>query len=514
MKVLLVATQTHPVALGLRYLSAYLKSAGHDVKVAFLSARDSARSVDLSQPAFEPLFQFCREADMVGISLMTSGYYLAAQLTQAIRNRSINVPVVWGGIHPTVAPEESLEVADAICMGEGEEATRLLLERLGAGQDPTDIGGLAFRAGGWFGNKTKVINPVLPLDRALDEYPFPDYDLNTHWIFRKGQFVQARPELLRSALQRLRVQTTRGCPYSCTFCNNTVWQELYRGKGKWVRQRSNESIIAEIKSMRERFPTIEAVNIIDDLFLVRGEEALEDFVQRYTEEINLPLELDAFPNTVTEAKVRILTRLPLHLISMGIQSGSPDTLQNIYHRPTTPERVSECIGLFSKYGLRPEYHYIIANPYESDENVIKSMRFIASHHKGPAVLRVFPLMLYPGSPLYRRARNDGIIGERHDDAYQPMFTWKRMLARYSYLYLWLDIVLSLRNAGLSSRMAHRLVDFVTNRRVRACLDHRWFIPIPLLARGCVHRVALTLGHIRRVQTKSAPPVAALASPAS
>lgn len=512
MRVVLVATQTHPVAIGLRYLSSYLKSAGHDVRMVFLSSQHSAKGLDFTRPDFERLFQFCRESDLIGLSLMTSGYYLAAKLTQAIRDRKINVPVVWGGIHPTVAPDESLEIADAICMGEGEESTRLLLQRMSRGKDPTDIGGMGFRAGGWFGNSRNLINPVLPLDRPLEDYPFPDYDLKTHWILRKGEFVQARPELLRSALQRLRVQTTRGCPYSCTFCNNTVWQELYRGKGKWVRQRSNQSIIAEITSMRARFPTIRAVNIIDDLFLVRHEDVLEDFVARYTSQVNLPLELDAFPNTVTEAKVRILTRLPLHLISMGIQSGSPDTLQNVYHRPTTPERISECIDLFSKYGLRAEYHYIIANPYESEENVIASMRFIASHHKGPAVLRVFPLMLYPGSPLYKRARNDGIIGERHEDAYQPTFRWKRILARYTYLYLWLDIVLSLRNAGLPPHMAHRLIDIITNRLVRACLGHRWFTPIPLLARLGLHRLAKMLAKLKpesqRASRRKVPAAAA------
>ncbi len=494
MNVVLIATQNHPIALGLRYVSAYLKAAGHRVSIVFASSPKRSRPIEHSS-AMAQLLELCRQADLVGMSLTTSGFYYACHLTEWLREQAIKAPIVWGGIHPTVAPDESLEVADAICIGEGEEPTRLLLERMQQGQDPTDIGGLAFRAGGAFGNQQKIVNPVLPLERPLDEYPFPDYDLQTHWVVRKDKLVQARPELLRSALQRVRIQTTRGCPYSCTFCNNTVWQDLYRGKGEWVRKRSNASIIAELKHLVRQFPTIKAVNIIDDLFLVRPEDALEEFVQLYNERVALPIELDVFPNVVTEAKVAILSKLPLSLVSMGIQSGSQRTLEEIYHRHTKVERVAQCMELFHRYGLRAEYHYIFGNPYESQESLIESMRFVATHHHGPAVLRVFPLMLYPGSPLYKRARADGLVEVQHPDAYLPVPSWRRMAARHNYLSAWLDIVLRLRNAGVSPQFANRLVDFVTSRLVRRCLDHRAFVPLMLLARDGVRRAFKSTSHL-------------------
>jgi radical SAM superfamily enzyme YgiQ (UPF0313 family) len=177
---------------------------------------------------------------------------------------------------------------------------------------------------------------------------------------------------------------------------------------------------------------------------------------------------------------------------MGIQSGSPRTLGEVYNRPTSIEQISKCIGLFHKYGLRAEYHYLFGNPYESDENVMESMRFVASHHKGPAVIRVFPLIFYPGSPLYKRALADGLIRKHHDDAYAPRYTWKRLLARYDYPSMWLDIVLQLRNAMLPSWLAHRVVDVVTSRPVRACLDHRVFMPPLLLVREGLRRIGKTM----------------------
>ncbi len=193
--------------------------------------------------------------------------------------------------------------------------------------------------------------------------------------------------------------------------------------------------------------------------------------------MNLPLELDAFPNTITERKVRSLSRVPISLISMGIQSGSADTLKNIYNRPTPVETVAEGIRILSAAGVKAEYHYITDNPFEPEENVIETLRFAATHHRGPAIVRVFPLQFYPGTPLYDRARREGLIGERHDSAYQYMYTGKKHLKQAAYLEIWLRVVLAMRGRGMPSTILHRLIDAVIHPKVRWMLDRRWFAPL-------------------------------------
>ena len=215
--------------------------------------------------------------------------------------------------------------------------------------------------------------------------------------------------------------------------HNAALLKVYKGKGTWVRKRSNENVIAEIERARESFPTIEAVNIVDDLFFLRSEADIDDFARQYQERVNLPLELDAFPNTITEQKVASLSRVPISLISMGIQSGSADTLKRLYARPTSLEKIVEGINIFHDRRIRAEYHYIVSNPYEPDANLIETMRFAATHHKGPAIVRVFPLMFYPGTPLYDRAREDGLIGQRDEYAYSYMYTGKLQFGKLDYL---------------------------------------------------------------------------------
>ena len=489
MKIALVSTYTHPVALGLRYVSSYLKSAGHDVEMIFMSSKRDTVEADFSDAALEHLVERLRDRELIGMSLMTNNFRRACALTQHVRATGVKTPIVWGGTHPTVAPEESLEQADAICQGEGEQPMLRLVERLEAGRDPTTVAGLAFRSGGRFGNRETIRNPYPSLETNLDRSPFPDYELETHWVAHKDGLMSARPANLRGALHILRVVTSRGCPNRCTFCNNAGLQKLFKGCGPWLRLRSLDNVLSEIRLALACFPTIERVNFVDDLFFVRSEDQIEEFVAKYNEQVRLPLQMDAFPNTVSERKVRALSKVPIELISMGIESASDDTLKNIYRRPTPPKRIADAIATFKKHRIRTEYHYIVSNPYEPDENVIETMRFIADHHRGPAVLRVFALMFYPGTPLYERARADGLIGPRDDSAYDYMGTGALEFIGHDYLAIWLHIVLNLRNVGVPPWIAHRLIDLVTSRVVRKAIDHKWFPPMVFRGHQLIRKLA-------------------------
>jgi len=480
MRIGLVSTHTHPFALGLRTISAYLKAAGHDVVVLFMASRRDTTRPDYTPQALNDFVARLRDCDLIGLSLMTNNYHRACALTRVIRADGLKAPIVWGGTHPTVAAEECLAHADVVCLGEGEGPMRELAERLETGRDPTTVSNLWYRSGGALSPTREIRNPLAPQAQDLDALPFPDYDLETHWVAQTGGLAPAAVQNLRGALETLRVITARGCPYHCTFCNNTALRLVHGGGGRWVRTRSVENVLAEVRHMVARFPTIRAVNFVDDLFLVRGEAELAHFAAEYNRDVGLPLQLDVFPNTVNEAKIATLARVPLQLVSMGIESASADTLQHIYERPTTPARIAAAIDTLAQHRIPAEYHYIVSNPYEPEANVIETLRFIATHHRGRAVLRVFPLMFYPGTPLYARARADGRIDGRDDAAYDYMGTGALQFARHDYLAVWLRIVLGLRNVGVPRWWCHRVIDFATARGVRTVLDRRWFCPAAFL----------------------------------
>ncbi len=481
----LLATYTHPVALGLRYISAYLKTHGQQVTMFFMRSKRDTAEADFSPALLAELTERLRDVGLIGMSLMTNTFHRACRLTDAIRDAGIRAPIIWGGPHPSLATKESVEKADMVCLGEGEEPMLQVVEALESGKDPRTAGSLAFRRNGQI-----VKTPVIPLVDELDGLPFPDFDVNSHWVAMGDHFEKATPGTLRGALHRYRIETTRGCPCSCTFCTNTAMANLYGGKGKWVRKRSNENVIRELESIRARFPTVEAVNIIDDLFFIRSKAEMEEFSRLYESRVNLPLELDAHPNVINETKLQALAKLPVALVSMGIQSGSRETLRETYHRPTDLERIVEGINLLADRKIPAEYHYLVNNPFESDRSRIETLRFAATHHRGPAILRVFPLQFYPGTPLYDRARREGLIEDRHESAYRFTYTGKTHLLGSGYLDIWLRVVLNLRNAGVPRSIVHRLVDVVTYPLVRRVLDRQWFAP---LAFG-IYRVGRFITH--------------------
>jgi anaerobic magnesium-protoporphyrin IX monomethyl ester cyclase len=112
MKISLVSTYTRPVALGLRYVSFRSKAAGHDVEVFFMSSKRDTSRPDHGTDLLEDFTRRLRGCDPIGMSLMTNSFRRALTLTEQARMAGIEAPVLWGGVHPTLSPDECLVHAD------------------------------------------------------------------------------------------------------------------------------------------------------------------------------------------------------------------------------------------------------------------------------------------------------------------------------------------------------------------------------------------------------------------
>lgn len=477
MKITLVGTYTTPEAIGLRSISAVLKAQGHHVRMIFLSIkRPSGSSTDYQQALTEQFVDKVSESDLIGIGLMTNSYYQARALTEAIHNANIKAPVIWGGVHPTVAPDSCIDIADMVCVGEGEWPMADLARAIEQGRDYTGIENL------WIRRNGKIIkNEVRALFENLDELPPPDYEIdNDHFVAYKGGIVPARPENLRGTLIRYRLLTTRGCPYACAFCCNSTWLRVYRGKGQWVRKRSVENVIAELEQIKNRFPTVNSVGIVDDTFFVRDEDEIEEFARQYRQRIGWPFDAYTHPAMLTERKIAILQECGCALIKMGIQSGSPDTSYNIFKRRVPEQTVVNAIRMLDRFPrITKEYHYIVNNPFEPEKNITETIHFAAEHHRGRCRVEIFPLALFPGSELYRRAKEEGILKEHEEQdlIYKQVYTSKakHRFDWLGYQVLLLRAVLRLRRWYVPSPIVHRFVDFMLTGPIRFCLDRRWFM---------------------------------------
>ena len=258
MKIVLLSPYPDILAFGVRILSACLKRAGHNVKLVFLPRNFLKR---YEEQTLNDVVDITKDADLIGISVMTNFFDNVIQITQAIKAHS-NAPVVWGGIHVTVRPEECLNYADMVCVGEGEETLLELATSMERGEGLRSIKGI------WFKDNGEIVkNELRPLIQNLDSLPFPDFDYDTHFILSDGKVQRMNEELLKVYLTGIYLtMPTRGCPFGCSYCCNNLLNKMYSGQ-RPVRKRRIDSIIRELKEATARCLLLTALHWMMMLFL-------------------------------------------------------------------------------------------------------------------------------------------------------------------------------------------------------------------------------------------------------
>jgi anaerobic magnesium-protoporphyrin IX monomethyl ester cyclase len=451
MKITFISPYLSMESMGIRIMSALLRDQGHQTKILSLPDRsDQMRRqhmVDIfiyAPEVLEQAVENCRGSDLVGITLMTQYFDAAVQLTKTIKEK-LGTPVIWGGIHPTARPGECLDYADMVCVGEGEISVAELVRRMAAGEAYEDVPGI------WVKNfKGEVVNNgAAPLVENLDSLPFPLYDFETDMMLWQGNLIQFTREALHRHLhlffpsisdcKRVSYQiiTTRGCPFSCSFCGEIPMDDLYT-KAKYLRRRSLDNILSEIKWAIEHLGPFGEICFCDDTFLARPIAEIEEFARRYKKEIGLPFYCLVSPSNVTENKMRILVDAGLGVIGMGIQSGS-DHILGEFARSSfgAIKHVKEAVRILDLFNdrLTPYYDFMHEYAYETDEDLLQTLDLITSLPQ-KARIRCYSLVPYPGTGIYEKSKRDGLIIDDHREIYSRVFGARR---KPNYLNFLIDI---------------------------------------------------------------------------
>lgn len=455
MKITLISPYTDISALNIRSLSAFLKISNYDVRVLFLPNFDAEKrdvTPQYSAAILEQAAELCKDSDLIGISLMTNYFYCVAQLTGALKK--LNIPILWGGIHPTIRAEECLKYADMVCIGDGEEALLELVTCMKKGEEYHHVRNFYFKDG-----DTVIKNPVRPVLQNLDMLPDFDYDMKGHFIADGDNIKEMDDALLKKYLALseaskfsnticYQTMSTRGCPHNCTYCCNSVYHELYPHQ-KLLRKRNINRVVDEIARIKQKFPFISMVMLSDDCFFSHKEEDVKLFSELYKAKVSLPFYILGSPITITKNKMEYLVNAGMEYIQIGIESGSPNAL-DIYKRKYFYPKTMETIKLIHSFTDRikpPIYDFLVDNPYEKPEDVIETYRYILEMPR-PYRLNIFSLIFFPGTELYNRAKADNLIKDEEKEIYKKKYDSRKVdyfallfsLARYpvfpkGFLYL-------------------------------------------------------------------------------
>ena len=389
MKISLISPYETISSFGLRIISAILRQKGHEVKLFFSPGA-------LKENSLAGLLPFVEDSGLVGISVMSDCVEKVVKITRAVREE-LKIPVIWGGFHPTVLPAVSLEEADMVCVGEGENALVELAEKMERGEDYKGIKNIWCREG--------PRNPLRPLVFPLDILPLPDYDLDNHYILDNGRIKPLNLSLFRWHLSPPDSYTTlssRGCNYACSYCGNNAMKTLYNGQ-MYFRRRSVEHLMKELLWAKQKFKFINSVYFDDDNFLAISQSDLNKFCNEYKRKIKLPFGVSGIsPLLVNNEKIIKLKGAGLEWLRMGIQTGSAK-IARLYNRPISQDRILEASNILKSARLKKDvaYDFILDNPYETEED-IKDTLILLARLARPYTINIFSLRFYPGTALYKK----------------------------------------------------------------------------------------------------------------
>jgi len=347
----------------------------------------------------------------VGISLMSVEYDRAKQLTNILKSQYPSLPIIWGGIHPTIAPETCWDYADFICIGEGECFIVDFANAIANGAIPDNLGSLAFLKNG-----QAIRNTLYPLITDLSALPFCDHIPKNSYVFHKGSITALDIKTFRKYARysgiTYSIMSSRGCPFSCTYCCNNALATIYDSKK--VRFRELSSVVVELKTAKAQYPFIEYINFQDDCFLSQSDEEIEQFCNLYKKEIGLPFVARGIPSLITERKLSLMKSAGLAWISLGLQSGNDQVCYDIYKRPSGREDFLRAAKLIKDNDLAAFYDVILDNPFETDNDRIDTILTFMETPK-PFYTQFFSLSLYPGTEMRKRVLEKGLLDE---DAYK------------------------------------------------------------------------------------------------
>ncbi len=369
--------------LGTLSLSAVLIENGISVEIVDLSV-----SLD-----GEDLIMTYLESDVICVGISTIiGPMLghALNIARLVRNKRPDIPIIWGGIHPSTEPESTLhhELVDAICIGEGERTFLEIVDSLRHKKNLRSIPGIGVKENGnvIFTSKNKKY-----VD--LDSLPLPPYHMIDLELFKKDTsrtgFFGLKEE------QTLSIETSRGCTYHCTYCANAARKEK-------LRLMSPSAVIRSIAHIIKQ--GVRSVTINDDNFFInkeRATEILREIVARKWDlEIFVAVRAD-YLSRLNEEDFRLMKRAGISMLGIGAESGS-DRMLKLMNKKATVQSTLEASRLLATHQINAWFHFLYGFPNETKEDLIKTyqvMQKIAETNPY-AQVNLNLLIPNPGTPSY------------------------------------------------------------------------------------------------------------------
>lgn len=338
---------------GVAQLSSVLKQSGAEVGLLHYTETPSRESFLKDINNFSP--------DIIGFSATTTTMGYIRQWASWLREAEVKVPIILGGSHATLdnLQEAKNSLFDVIFVGESEESLLEYCRRFR--ERPTNISGTLAKDV----NGNYVENPVRPLERNLDKYPFPDWDL-----FDYENLYDMKTH------KRGILMASRGCPFKCGFCSNDRYAEIFTDNWRFVRLNSVDYVIAQAKEMKNKYPGINYFQFADDV-LGANYEWLKEFSEKWPKEIGMDFYGNINVNVCREDTIKLLSNSGCRRLQIGIETGDERRRLEILNKPVPNSVITRVVKECRKYGIEVVSLNMIGLPFETEENILQTIKFNA-----------------------------------------------------------------------------------------------------------------------------------------
>lgn len=387
--------------LGVLTIGTALKEAGHDVIVYDADCNDNPTSLDYARliehyetylHSFErddhPVWIEVRETlrrakpDLIGISIWTTYAASAFHVARISKELYPRCPIMMGGPHATVKAEEILKISphvDYIVRGEGEQTALELVEHLAGGSGSlASIHGLSYRED----SDTRQA-PARQKYRNLDAFPFPDREL----LMNVETYTSEDMGL---------IMTSRGCPYSCTYCATEIRRTCFR---------SVEHVLNEIRLTQNRYGTIQ-FNFKDDSFTANRRRVEELCDRIVCDGLRLRWECTTRANLITETLLKTMKKAGCNSIKIGVESGSQTILEQM-NKQITLDQLRQAAKWLRKAGIHWTGYFMMGVPGETEDEIQRTLEFM--YELKPDYAHIGTYEPFPGTAMFEEGVNRGLL---------------------------------------------------------------------------------------------------------
>ncbi len=470
---LMSATMKPAPPLGLSFVAAALKAAGHEVVVVdcIAEAPDSylffTNDIIANGLSYKDTISYIPpDVDVIGFSIMFSGNWMHNRvLIDYVAKNFPDAFIMAGGEHVTACPEFCIEQTkhlDACILGEGEEVVVDLLNCIAAKKSLSEVEGITYRSV----ENVPITNARKKRIRVLEEIPRPAWEFFPIEKYRDNSIIYG----VDRGVISLPIMATRGCPYTCTFCSSpNMWGTRYS-------MRPVADVLDEIELFQKKF---DAQNFdFYDLTAIIKKQWMIDFCKELvSRELNITWQIPAGTRSeaIDEEVAYWLYKSGCRNITYAPESGSSETLQIIKKKVKLSDMLRS-ITHSRKEGMNIKINFIIGFPNEKHKNIWESIFFLIKaskagvHDMAPSIFSP-----YPGSELFEQLQVEGKINLHNDDYFHEIINvdtflentfYNTRISRFAlrfYLFLYLFVFYSSNFVFYPNRLVRTIKNIATQK---------------------------------------------------